>query len=152
MIMETRVGIKKLLNFTKCLPLTLCMGLATSNSTLLQAVTVDKDEAPSIQSEITEADIMRGKATYELTCFACHGKDGKGAIPGVGNFTKEDGPLRNSDELLLKHIWEGFQSPGSPVAMPPKGGYPPLTKKDARDVLAFIRKEFGPQNPAEKLP
>lgn len=84
-----------------------------------------------------------GKAVYESTCVACHGKDAKGALPGIPSLRKKDGPLAKTDEELLRSILRGYQSPGSPLAMPPKGGNPALTESDARAVLQYMRSAFG---------
>ncbi|MCH8278702.1 MAG: c-type cytochrome, partial [Proteobacteria bacterium] len=73
------------------------------------------------------ADAAAGKAVYSQTCVACHGVNGKGTIPGVTDFTAKDSPLRKSDVELVNNISEGFQSPGSFMAMPAKGGNPTLT-------------------------
>jgi cytochrome c5 len=89
------------------------------------------------------ADAGAGKAIYSQTCIACHGADGKGAIPGVADFTAKDSPLSKSDPELLTNVSEGFQSPGSFMAMPPKGGNPGLTEEDVRAVLDYLRAEFG---------
>jgi mono/diheme cytochrome c family protein len=91
------------------------------------------------------ADTTAGKAVYSQTCIACHGADGKGAIPGVTDFTAKDGPLSKSDAELVKNISEGFQTPGSFMAMPAKGGNPALTEADIRAVLAYLLVEFGGQ-------
>jgi len=84
-----------------------------------------------------------GKETYDKTCIACHGADGKGAFPGTPNFTDPAAALSKSDDVLINHITNGFQSPGSPMAMPPKGGNPNLTAKDIKAVLKHIRDTFG---------
>ena len=89
------------------------------------------------------ADAIAGKAVYAQTCIACHGANGKGTIPGVTDFKAKDSPLRKSDAELVKNISEGFQSPGSFMAMPAKGGNPALTEEDIRAVLAYLRAEFG---------
>ena len=89
------------------------------------------------------ADTAAGKGVFEQTCIACHGANGKGTIPGVTDFTAKGGPLSKSDAELLKNISEGFQSPGSFMAMPPKGGNPLLTEAEVRAVLAYLRAEFG---------
>ena len=85
----------------------------------------------------------RGEEVYNQTCVACHGSDGKGVLPGAPDFTDPGGRLSKSDEILLQHIIEGFQSPGSPMAMPPKGGNPELTVPELRAALAYIRERFG---------
>lgn len=84
-----------------------------------------------------------GKAVFEQTCIACHGGDGKGAIPGVPDFTVKGGLLTKSDTDLINNITNGFQSPGSFMAMPPKGGNPGLSDADVAAVLAYIRATFG---------
>ena len=84
-----------------------------------------------------------GKKIYESTCVACHGKDGQGTLPGVPSLRKKGGALSKSDEQLIKSILEGYQSPGSPLAMPAKGGNPALTEADARAVLNYLRAVFG---------
>jgi hypothetical protein len=36
----------------------------------------------------------------------------------------------------------GFQSPGSPMAMPARGGNPDFTDQDMLDVLAYVRATY----------
>lgn len=84
-----------------------------------------------------------GQAIYNKTCIACHGSNGKGGLPGAPDFTDPNGRLSKGDDVLIKNITEGFQSPDSPMAMPAKGGNPDLTAEDVRAVLAHIRGQFG---------
>ena len=77
---------------------------------------------------------------YSQTCIACHGADGNGAIPGVPDFKER---LSKSDDILFQHITEGFQTPGSPMAMPARGGNPDYTNEDLRGALSYIRNNFG---------
>lgn len=84
-----------------------------------------------------------GERLYSQTCAACHGADGKGMIPGAPDFTDPKGVLSNPDALLVKRIAEGYQSPGSPMAMPPKGGNPSLSRKDIVAILTYLRQKFG---------
>ncbi len=98
--------------------------------------------AGAFQSPVLAAD--PGKAVYEQTCIVCHGEDGKGAMPGVRDITGKNGPLTQTDTVLVKRMMEGFQSPGSPMAMPPKGGNPELTDKQVRAVLQYLRHTFRP--------
>jgi len=86
---------------------------------------------------------LEGKTVYEKSCAACHGSDGKGALPGTPDLTQKAGPLSKSDEELLRNIINGFQSPGAAMAMPPKGGNPDLTSEEIEGVLKYIRETFG---------
>ena len=86
---------------------------------------------------------MTGQEIYDGNCLACHGADGKGRVSGAPDFTASNGVLSKPDDVLVKHITEGFQSPGSPMAMPAKGGNPNLTETDIRNVLAYLRETFG---------
>jgi mono/diheme cytochrome c family protein len=83
-----------------------------------------------------------GEGIYKGTCVACHGEDGKGVLPGAPDLTKDEGVLTKSYEVLLKHILDGFQSPGSQLGMPPRGGNQALTIKDVREVLAYMHQKF----------
>ena len=89
-------------------------------------------------------DPMKGKAVYlETTCAACHGENGQAAVPGVPSFSGDGSPLAKSEEILIKHVINGFESPGAEMAMPPKGGNPDRTVLDAHNVIAYIRKRFA---------
>ncbi|MFQ5644624.1 MAG: c-type cytochrome [Thiogranum sp.] len=86
---------------------------------------------------------LSGEDIYDQTCIACHSADGKGAFPGVPDFTRKDGRLSKPDDDLFKHVTGGFQSPGSPMAMPPKGGNASLTDEDIRTVIRYLHEKFG---------
>lgn len=90
-----------------------------------------------------ESTSFSGEEIYSQTCIACHGANGAGALPGVPDFTRTDGPLGKSDDVLLANVTNGFQSPGSSMAMPPKGGNPDLNLLDIKKVIAYIREVFG---------
>ena len=93
--------------------------------------------------DMSQADEVAGAIIYQQTCIACHGLDGKGALPGVADFTAPDGPLSKSDQALFQSIKNGFQSPGSPLAMPAKGGNPNLSDVDIVAVIAHLRTTFA---------
>ncbi len=99
-------------------------------------------EAPASTDE-SSASTMSGKEVYQQTCIACHGAEGKGVFAGVPDFTDPAGRLSKSDEELLKNVMNGFQTPGSPMAMPPRGGNGNLTGGDLRNVIKYLRSEFG---------
>ncbi len=86
---------------------------------------------------------ISGKVIYQQSCVACHGADGAGAFPGVPDLTEVNGSLAKPDITLIKNITDGYQSPGSPMAMPPKGGSPSLTDDDIKAVLGYMREEFS---------
>ena len=86
---------------------------------------------------------LSGMDIYNQTCVACHGANGKGAIPSTPNFTSPGGPLSKSDDELITNITVGFQSPGSPMAMPAKGGNPDMNAADVQAVLGYLRESFG---------
>lgn len=111
--------------------------------TFLQASNTKTVAAGATQVVAKLSKGATGEETYEKTCIACHGADGKGAFPGTPNLTDSSGALSKSDDVLINHITNGFQSPGSPMAMPPKGGNPNLTTKDIAAVLKHIRETFG---------
>lgn len=84
-----------------------------------------------------------GEKVYLQTCIACHGANGKGSIPGVGDFTQANGPLAQSDEALIKSIRDGLTTPGKPLSMPAKGGNPSLTDAQIAAVLRYLRASFS---------
>ena len=88
-------------------------------------------------------DPQAGREVYNSICVACHAEDGAGLVSGVPSFTRAGGRLAKSDEVLLRHIIDGYQSPGSPMSMPPRGGDPDLTDQDLLNALSFIRGQFG---------
>ncbi|MBL4711107.1 MAG: cytochrome c [Gammaproteobacteria bacterium] len=100
-------------------------------------------KAGATQVAVESSTGATGKETYEKTCVACHGDEGKGAFPGTPDFTSSDGILAKSDAELIRNITNGFQSEGSPMAMPPKGGNPNLSESGIKAVLAYIREAFG---------
>lgn len=112
--------------------------------TFLQGSNSVASAAPELTAAVaTEpAGAASGEAVFRQTCIACHGENGKGVVPGAPDLTRSDGPLAQSDEVVIRHIIEGFQSPGSPMAMPPKGGNPALTQADIEAVLAYMRERF----------
>ena len=80
---------------------------------------------------------------YDATCAVCHGVDGAGTMPGVPDFTVEDGPLSKPDAVLIRSTLLGIERPGV-AAMPPKGGNPALTAEQIAALVRYMRTAFGP--------
>lgn len=88
-----------------------------------------------------------GKALYASTCVACHGANGKGAFPGVADLAPR---MTKTDAQLINSILNGYQSKGSPMAMPAKGGNPKLTAADAAALVTYLRTRLGTPGAAPK--
>jgi cytochrome c5 len=99
-----------------------------------------KMTSSSSPSMVDTMSSQGGKAIFDKTCIACHGADGKGTIPGVPALHSR---LSQPDEVLLQHIKDGFQSPGSVMVMPPRGGNPDLTDAELKNVLLYMHEQFG---------
>ena len=108
------------------------------------AMTTAPSLVPSAASVAPDTDgAAAPEALYNQTCVACHGANGKGALPGVSDLTSNQGPLaRKSDETLVRSILDGMQTPGSAMAMPAKGGNPALSDEDAARLVRFLRERF----------
>lgn len=87
-------------------------------------------------------DLKRGEVVYYKACIACHAADGAGSLPGVPDLTEKGGALRQEDAVLIRRMAEGFQTPGSPMEMPPRGGDPAVSDADLKAVLKYMRKAF----------
>lgn len=113
--------------------------------TFLQESNAKVETASSHANTVLINDVgnVSGKQLYENNCVACHGANGKGNLPGVPDFTDKNGRLSKSDSELFNSIANGYKSPGSVMAMPPKGGNSALTPTDVTAVLDYIRKSFG---------
>lgn len=105
---------------------------------------------PPEQGDLTNrplaGNVENGSKVFMTTCFACHGVDGKGMLPGMPDFTKTRDRLAQSDSVLVSHVINGFQSPGAMIPMPPRGGNPALTEQNILDAVTYIRQQFGKQN------
>ncbi|PHS24127.1 MAG: cytochrome c, class I [Robiginitomaculum sp.] len=99
--------------------------------------------ALAVEASEGGGDASKGKAVYEGTCVFCHGKNGKGEIPGTPDFTKATGVLSQADAVLIDHISNGFESENSSMPMPAKGGNEDLSEGDVENVLAYLHKEFA---------
>jgi mono/diheme cytochrome c family protein len=108
-----------------------------------ETVVASNDGKATKPSTSMSSSGLTGAQIYAQTCIACHGNDGMGTVPGSPKFAGKNSPLNKSDVELMKNISEGFQSSGSPMAMPAKGGNANLTVEDIRNVLKYIRDKFS---------
>jgi disulfide bond formation protein DsbB len=87
--------------------------------------------------------IAHGTKVYAGTCFACHGKDGRG-LPSLGKDLVNSSFCKSlDDDALLAFVKRG-RDPSDPlnttkILMPPKGGNPALSDDDLLDVIAYVR-------------
>lgn len=100
--------------------------------------------ADHAHEKLASPNAANGESLYHSTCVACHGNDGKGTVPGAPDLRGVDSRLVQKDiDTLLHNVDEGYQSSGSMMAMPPKGGSSNLSEQDLVDILDYMRKEFG---------
>lgn len=99
------------------------------------------DQFPIAPSELkAPKPASPGEAVYLKTCIACHAADGKGNDKKTGaSFVAADGPLAQSDEVLLASILDG--KTGTIGVMPPHRAL--LTPDEAKAVLLYVRQTFG---------
>jgi len=116
--------------------------VSTDKKTLVAENSSPSATPKTANGSANTASKLSGKDIYNQTCVACHGANGKGAIPGAPDLTQSSGPLSQSTSTLISHIKNGFQKPGDPMAMPPKGGNSTLTDEDIQNVLDYIEKSF----------
>ncbi len=90
---------------------------------------------------LEEADPEQGKILYESYCAACHGEDGHGLVPGTPDLDHDSELFAQGWNLVFQRVRDGYQSPGSPMAMPPRGGTD-LSDEELWDILAYMRDAF----------
>lgn len=117
-------------------------GTGRTIGTTLLVLMLGVGQAAASCDEPSDGNPVAGKKVYETTCIACHGKDGRGVVPGAPDFTKQKGVLAEANATLDDHVKNGFKSPSSPLAMPPKGGNSNLSTQDIKDVVTYLHQEF----------
>ena len=116
--------------------------------TFLQAVNA-KSTHTRLSTEVLIPEVadvqntISGERVYKNNCMACHGADGKGSFSGVPDFTTPNGRLSKSDGELLSNIVNGFQSKGSLMPMPPRGGNSQLSDENLMTTLEYIKNTFA---------
>lgn len=98
-------------------------------------------------SAAEKGDAAKGKETFQTTCAACHGAEGKG--DGVAAAALDPKPRNLSDaayvstltdEHLYKVISEGGAAVGLSPMMAAWGGT--LSEQDIWNVIAYIRQDI----------
>lgn len=86
---------------------------------------------------VSACDASIGKHVYDKNCAACHGKDGKGIMPKMPDFSKGE-RMDKADKHLLASIGDGVKG----TAMPAWKGK--LNDADMSNVLCYV-KTIGPK-------
>ena len=101
----------------------------------------------SISSAEDKGDAAKGKVTFNNTCVACHGPEGKGDGVAAAALDPKPRDLSNgeyvstlSNEHLYKVINEGGASVGLSPLMADWGGV--LSEEDTWNVIAYIRQDL----------
>jgi len=101
----------------------------------------------SISSAEDKGDAAKGKVTFNNTCVACHGPEGKGDGVVAAALDPKPRDLSNgeyvstlSNEHLYKVINEGGASVGLSPLMAAWGGV--LSEEDTWNVIAYIRQDL----------
>ena len=98
---------------------------------------------PIAEASDAPPDWREGEKIFSTTCVVCHQKDGRGSQQvGTPDFTGAAGPLHKSDQELIAKIMAGGQ------VMPAFGNV--LRPREIRNVLAYVRKEFGGRSPSKQ--
>jgi mono/diheme cytochrome c family protein len=103
--------------------------------------------APEATSPAAAADLMAaqaGETVFQMRCFVCHGRDGKGNGPassGLGatvrDLTTPSWQDATSDETIRSVIRNGGQSVGGSVAMAPNRD---LSDAQIQSLAIYIRR------------
>ncbi len=81
-------------------------------------------------TQVSAGDSFKGQGLYQQSCSNCHGTRGKGNIPGMPDFTKQQG-LRKSDPGLLQRLRNGRGT------CPPFAGI--VADEDLLDIISYLR-------------
>jgi len=94
-----------------------------------------------------KGDAAKGKETFQTTCAACHGPEGKGdgvaaaaLDPKPRNLSDAAFMSTQSDDRIYKVISEGGASVGLSPMMAAWGGT--LSEQDIWNVIAYIRQDI----------
>ena len=84
---------------------------------------------------LTGSAVADGKSVYDSACGVCHTAGVAGA-PIVGNKEAWVDRIAQGNDVLFKHVLEGFQ--GKVGYMPPKGGFAHISDDDVKAALEYM--------------
>ncbi|HEX2905676.1 MAG TPA: cytochrome c, partial [Phototrophicaceae bacterium] len=87
-----------------------------------------------------------GKAAYTWACSLCHGADGAGVSPYANLPLSASSLVQARDDAGLLAFLTLAQPPVNPNVTfphPYRGGYPPLTDDQIREVIAYLHTLSG---------
>ncbi|MBL4743356.1 MAG: c-type cytochrome [Cycloclasticus sp.] len=105
----------------------------------LRGITPDQEtetapESSEAKPNLSEATIA-GKATYDTSCFVCHGSGIAGA-PKIGDKEVWGKRLGAGMDTVVKHAINGYV--GDNGVMPPKGGNLTLSDEDVKNAVHYM--------------
>lgn len=106
-----------------------------------KVTTVQRSAAP----QTTQATLARGKAVYNITCIACHQKDG-GGVPRLNPPLIKTTYVLGDKVSLIKIVLQGLQQPieiDDEEYTNPMPAQPHLSDQQIADVLSYVRNNFG---------
>ena len=130
--MDLRRQIKKWIVFGSAWLILLLGACQKTSSEEPVHVCVPDGQCPDISTQLAggDGDAEEGKRLYQLHCSTCHGSDGKGNKPGVGDLTSRTGTAKSRPSQLAATIRNGRGE-----AMPAF----PLSEKAISDLVKYVQ-------------
>ena len=112
-----------------------CTGVPVENP---EHLCVPAGNCPDVKASValTDGDPAEGARLFSLHCVTCHGENGKGAKPGVGDLTSEVWHAKSRSAQIAATIRNG-RGEGMPAF--------PLSQKSITDLVAFVRSISAPK-------
>jgi len=103
------------------------------------------DQCPEVQADTptAEGNLSDGKRLFSLHCVSCHGEDGKGAKPGVGDLTSGVWQSASRSAQIAATIKNG-RGEGMPAFA--------LSQQSIAHLVVFVRSLSGAQIKAKPYP
>lgn len=120
------------------------LAILSALAALIPFVIIAQPFSPSAPNAVVgTGDAAQGEVVFNSRCQVCHGPGGEGIV-GLGKpLTTSEFVAGLTDDGLLAFLNVGRPSDDplntTGVAMPARGGTPPLTDSELVDVLAYLR-------------